>query len=53
MTRSLKAAKRADHAALADALRRRVLEGTGETSPFLRQTVAAGAAVGPCRRVSL
>jgi hypothetical protein len=46
MTSSLKTANRAEHAALADALRRRVLEGTGETSPVLRQTVAASATGG-------
>ena len=47
MTSSLKTAKRADHATLADALRRRVLEGTGETCSVLRQTVAASAIGGP------
>jgi hypothetical protein len=46
MTSSLKTAKRAEHAALADTLRRRVLEGTGETSSVLRQTVAASATGG-------
>jgi hypothetical protein len=35
MTSALEAAKRTDHAALADALRRRVLEGTAETFPIL------------------
>src|SRR5262245_2142092 len=47
MTSSSKATKRADHAALAEALRRRVLEGSGETSPVLRQTAAASATGGP------
>lgn len=35
-----------DHAALADALRRRVLEGPGETEAALRQAVAARATGG-------
>jgi hypothetical protein len=47
MTSLLKTAKLADHAALADVLRRRVLEGTGETSPVLRPTLAASATGGP------
>jgi hypothetical protein len=34
----------ADHAQLAEALRRRVLEGPGDTDPALRQAVAARAA---------
>lgn len=38
---------RPDHQALADALRRRVLEGPGETAPTLRRRVAARAAGGP------
>lgn len=37
----MKTALRPDHRALADALRRRVLEGPGETDPALRQAVAA------------
>ncbi len=36
-----------DHHALADALRRRVLNGPGETDPALRQTTAERAAGGP------
>ena len=36
-----------DHHALADALRRRVLDGPGETDPALRQTTAERAAGGP------
>jgi len=36
-----------DHAALADALRRRVLEGPGVTDPGLRQRMAKRAAGGP------
>jgi hypothetical protein len=35
-----------DHHSLAEALRRRVLEGGGETAPALRQRVAARAAGG-------
>jgi hypothetical protein len=38
---------RPDHQGLADALRRRVLEESAETSPALRQAVAASAAGGP------
>ncbi len=38
---------RPDHQGLADALRRRVLEGAAETSPALRQAVAASATGGP------
>lgn len=37
---------RPDHRALAETLRRRVLEGSGETSADLRQAVAARAAGG-------
>ena len=40
MTSSLRTTKGADHAALADVPLRRVLEGTGETSPVLRPTLA-------------
>ena len=36
-----------DHRVLADALRRRVLEGPGETRPELREAVAQRAAGGP------
>ena len=36
-----------DHRALANALRRRVLEGPAETRPELRQATAARAASGP------
>lgn len=45
----MKAPERPDHRALADALRRRVLEGPGETSSVLRQAVALSAAVGRLR----
>lgn len=38
---------RTDHHLLAQALKRRVLEGPGETDPALRQRVAARAAGGP------
>ena len=38
---------RCDHQAFADTLKRRVLEGSGETDPALRQRVAARAAGGP------
>jgi hypothetical protein len=38
---------RPDHRALADALRRRVLEGPGETEPVVRQAAAERAAGGP------
>ncbi|HEY6980506.1 hypothetical protein [Reyranella sp.] len=38
---------RADHGALAEALRRRVLEGSGETDANLRRKVAERAAGGP------
>ncbi len=41
-----KGAPRPDHHALAEALRRRVLEGPGETDPALRRAVAASAAGG-------
>jgi hypothetical protein len=37
----------AEHQAFAEALRRRVLEGPGETDPALRRRVAARAAGGP------
>jgi hypothetical protein len=40
-------ASRPDHRALADALRRRVLEGLGETDPAVRQAAAERAAGGP------
>lgn len=36
-----------DHRAQAEALRRRVLEGPGETKPVLRQAAAAAATGGP------
>jgi hypothetical protein len=36
-----------DHKSFAERLRRRVLEGPGETTPSLRQSVAARAANGP------
>jgi hypothetical protein len=38
---------RPDHRALADALRRRVLEGPGETAPVVRHAAAERAAGGP------
>ena len=38
---------RPDHRALAEALRRRVLEGSGETHPVLRQASAKRGAGGP------
>lgn len=38
---------RSDHGFFAEALKRRVLEGPGETDPALRQRVAARAAGGP------
>jgi hypothetical protein len=41
------ASSRSDHHAFAEALRRRVLEGPGETDPALRQRVAARSAGGP------
>jgi hypothetical protein len=47
MTGSVKAVMPADHAALADALRRRVLDGPGKTDPALRQAVALSATGGP------
>ena len=40
-------ANRSDHGLFAEALRRRVLEGPGETGASLRQGVAARAAGGP------
>jgi len=40
-----------DHRALAEALRRRVLEGPGETTPALRQASAKRAAGGPAAQV--
>lgn len=43
----MKTAIRPDHRVLAEALRRRVLEGPGETDPALRQAVAASATGGP------
>ncbi|MDE2604163.1 MAG: hypothetical protein KGL62_17635 [Bradyrhizobium sp.] len=43
----MKPSNRPDHRALAEALRRRVLEGPGETAPALRQASAARAAGGP------
>ena len=41
------ASNRSDHHALAEAVRRRVLHGPGETDPALRQRVAARSAGGP------
>ena len=41
------AANRSDHHSLAEKLKRRVLDGLGETDPLLRQRVAARAAGGP------
>jgi hypothetical protein len=41
------ASNRPDHHALAEAVRRRVLDGPGETDPALRQRVAARSAGGP------
>ena len=38
---------RSDHHSFAETLRRRVLEGPGETAPALRQRVAARSAGGP------
>jgi hypothetical protein len=38
---------RSDHPAFAETLKRRVLQGPGETDPALRQRVAARAAGGP------
>jgi hypothetical protein len=46
----MKMPTRPDHRALAEALRRRVLEGPGETSPRLRQTSAERAAGGPAAK---
>ena len=43
----MKASIRPDHRALADALRRRVLQGPGETRPELRLASAERAAGGP------
>jgi hypothetical protein len=43
----MKRSIRPDHRALAEALRRRVLEGPGETGPGLRQASAERAAGGP------
>jgi hypothetical protein len=43
----MKGSTRSDHRALAEALRRRVLEGPGETSPERRLAAAARAAGGP------
>ena len=43
----MKVSIRTDHRALADALRRRVLQGLGETRPGLRQASAERAASGP------
>jgi hypothetical protein len=43
----MKPSIRPDHRALAEALRRRVLEGAGETRPELRQASAQRAAGGP------
>lgn len=43
----MKASNRPDHRALAEVLRRRVLEGPGETRPQVRQAVAQRAAGGP------
>jgi len=43
----MNATNRPGHHLLAEALRRRVLEGSGETGPALRQAVAGSAAGGP------
>ena len=43
----MKTTNRPDHRVLAEALRRRVLEGPGETHPALRQAAAGSAAGGP------
>jgi hypothetical protein len=43
----MKTSIRPDHRALCEALRRRVLEGPGETPPALRQASAERAAGGP------
>jgi hypothetical protein len=43
----MKASIRPDHRALSETLRRRVLEGPGETRPALRQASAERAAGGP------
>jgi hypothetical protein len=43
---ALKTVERPDHPALADALRRRVLEGPGEIAPALRQAIARSATGG-------
>ena len=43
----MKTSNRADHRALAEALRCRVLEGPGKTSPAVRQAAAERAAGGP------
>jgi hypothetical protein len=43
----MKTATRPNHHDFADALRRRVVEGPGETGPALRQAVAASATGGP------
>jgi hypothetical protein len=47
----MKRSIRPDHRALAEALRRRVLEGPGETRPGLRQASAERAAGGPAADV--
>lgn len=47
MPRPMPMPSRSDHHSFAEALRRRVLEGPGETDPGLRQRVAARAAGGP------
>jgi hypothetical protein len=47
MTSSVRTAKRTDHAALAEALRRRVLEGPAATDAALRHAVALSATGGP------
>jgi hypothetical protein len=44
---NMKISTKPDHRALAEALRRRVLEGPGETRPGLRQASAERAAGGP------
>jgi hypothetical protein len=45
--RSMTTPSRPDHRALAEALRRRVLDGPGETDPVVRQATAERAAGGP------
>jgi hypothetical protein len=46
----MKRSIRPNHRVLAEALRRRVLEGPGKTDPALRQAVAASATGGPAAK---